>query len=133
MGCEKMMGKRARALCAAILFFVTMAIGFSACGNGEEPEGSTAPKGSQPVQTEQTVNPLTGLSGFREAAVGHRPVAVMINNAPAARPQWGLCSPDIVLEGLAEGGITRMMWLFADVQSIPKIGSVRSARHDFWR
>lgn len=131
MGCEKMMGKRARALCAAILFFVTMAIGFSACGNGEEPEGSTAPKGSQPVQTEQTVNPLTGLSGFREAAVGHRPVAVMINNAPAARPQWGLCSPDIVLEGLAEGGITRMMWLFADVQSIPKIGSVRSARHDF--
>ena len=131
MDCEKMMGKRARAFCAAVLFFAAMAIGFSACGNGEELEGSTVPKGSQQAQTQQTVNPLTGLSGFREAAVGRRPVAVMINNAPAARPQWGLCAPDIVLEGLAEGGITRMMWLFADVQSIPKIGSVRSARHDF--
>ena len=103
MDCEKMMGKRARAFCAAVLFFAAMAIGFSACGNGEELEGSTVPKGSQQAQTQQTVNPLTGLSGFREAAVGRRPVAVMINNAPAARPQWGLCAPDIVLEGLGGG------------------------------
>ena len=105
MDCEKMMGKRARAFCAAVLFFAAMAIGFSACGNGEELEGSTVPKGSQQAQTQQTVNPLTGLSGFREAAVGRRPVAVMINNAPQP-PAVGLCAPDIVLEGLAEGGIT---------------------------
>ena len=38
MDCEKMMGKRARAFCAAVLFFAAMAIGFSACGNGEELE-----------------------------------------------------------------------------------------------
>lgn len=73
MDCEKMMGKRARAFCAAVLFFAAMAIGFSACGNGEELEGSTVPKGSQQAQTQQTVNPLTGLSGFREAAVGRAP------------------------------------------------------------
>ena len=89
MDCEKMMGKRARAFCAAVLFFAAMAIGFSACGNGEELEGSTVPKGSQQAQTQQTVNPLTGLSGFREAAVGRRPVAVMINNAPAAARSGG--------------------------------------------
>lgn len=77
-------------------------------------------------------NPLTGETGYRAEAAGRRPVAIMINNAPAARPQWGLCSPDIVVEALAEGGVTRMMWLYADEQSIPeKVGSVRSARHDF--
>ncbi len=78
-----------------------------------------------------TTNPLTGLSGFNKNAVGKRPIAIAINNAPPARPQWGLCSPDIVVEGMVEGGITRMLWLFADVNAIPKVGSLRSARHDF--
>lgn len=128
---EKIIGSGARTLCAAVLFLIMMAIGLSACGKGEASGVSTEPMGTQQAQKTETVNPLTGLPGFSQAAVGKRPVAVMINNAPAARPQWGLCSPDIVLEGLAEGGITRMMWMFADVQSIPKIGSVRSARHDF--
>lgn len=77
------------------------------------------------------VNPLTGEAGFDAEKLGVRPVAIMINNAPAARPQWGLCSPDIVFEGVVEGGATRMMWVYADVNDIPKVGSVRSARHDF--
>lgn len=122
--------RRARAGFAAALFLLTMAAGLSGCGNEEEPGLSTAPMGTQHQKAGPT-NPLTGLAGYPQAAVGKRPVAVMINNAPAARPQWGLCSPDIVLEGLAEGGVTRMMWMFADVNSIPKIGSLRSARHDF--
>lgn len=77
-------------------------------------------------------NPLTGEEGFSSAAVGKRPVAIMINNAPSARPQWGLCTPDIVVEGLVEGSATRMMWIYADAEDIPeKVGSLRSARHDF--
>lgn len=123
-------GRRVRALFAASLFLLAMAAGLSGCGRGGDTDLSTEPTESQ-EQRAEPINPLTGVAGFPQAAVGKRPVAVMINNAPAARPQWGLCAPDIVLEGLAEGGITRMMWLFADVNSIPKIGSLRSARHDF--
>ena len=35
-----------------------------------------------------------------------RPIAVIVENAPAARPQSGLSKADIVYEILAEGGIT---------------------------
>ena len=77
------------------------------------------------------LNPLTGLPLRDKAAVGKRPLVCMVNNAPPARPQWGLCAADIVLEGLVEGGTTRMLWMFADVRDMPKIGPIRSARHDF--
>ena len=77
-----------------------------------------------------SLSPLTGLPDFK--AEGKRPVAFMINNSAKARPHWGLCTPDIVFEGITEGGITRMLWLYADINDVPdKIGSMRSARHDF--
>lgn len=80
----------------------------------------------------QIYNPLTGEPGFSPSAVGKRPIAFMINNAPSARPQWGLCTPDIVIEGLVEGSASRMMWIYADPETVPeKVGSMRSARHDF--
>lgn len=77
------------------------------------------------------INPLTGEDGLSDSAVGKRPMAVVVENAPAARPQWGLGSADITVEGLVEGGITRMLWLYSDVSSIPKVGPIRSARIDF--
>ncbi len=77
------------------------------------------------------INPLTGEDGLSSSAVGKRPAAVVVENAPAARPQWGLGSADITIEGLVEGGITRMLWLYSDVSSIPKVGPIRSARIDF--
>jgi len=58
------------------------------------------------------------------------PVAVMIENSPAARPQVGLTSADIVYEAVTEGGITRFMGIFS--QNYPtKAGPVRSARSYF--
>ena len=77
------------------------------------------------------INPLTGLGGLAASAQGKRPVAVVVENHPDARPQWGLCSPDIVMEGLAEGGITRMLYLYQDIATAPKIGPTRSARHNY--
>ena len=56
-----------------------------------------------------------------------RPYAVMINTHNAALPQSGLKDAYIVYELMVEGGITRMMALFKDVD-VEKIGSVRSAR-----
>lgn len=41
-----------------------------------------------------------------------RPMAVMIENTPDARPQSGLTRADVVYEAVAEGGITRFMALF---------------------
>lgn len=60
-----------------------------------------------------------------------RPFAVMINNAPAARPvQSGLQDAYIVYEIIVEGGITRYMALFLN-QNTARIGSIRSSRHYF--
>lgn len=74
-------------------------------------------------------NPLTGEPGYPENALDRRPVAVMVNNLNAALPHRGLSQADILYEVAVEGGITRMLAVFADISSIPSVGPVRSARH----
>lgn len=59
-----------------------------------------------------------------------RPYAVMINCHNASLPQSGLDKAYIVYELMVEGGITRMMALFKDVD-FDKVGSVRSARTQY--
>lgn len=134
--------KRLVVLAAAIVLLAVLGVGTAYYIKNYTDEKSiptNAQSTSDILATQETtqapiardVNPLTGLSGFNENAYGKRPIAVVVENAPAARPQWGLCSPDIVIEGIVEGGITRMLWLYADVNTIPKVGPLRSARHDF--
>lgn len=62
-----------------------------------------------------------------------RPLAVMIENSPDARPQSGLSKSDIVFEALAEGGVTRFMAMFyCGVQSEDTVlAPIRSARTYF--
>ena len=129
---DRQIFKRAAAVLLSLMLTVTI---FSACGKEKkdyEPESqSTQPSTTEAVPVvSATVNPLTGLE-LRADAVGKRPVAVMVENSPDARPQWGLSTPDVVIEGEVEAGITRMMWLYADAQDIPKVGPTRSARHDY--
>ncbi|MEX1051787.1 MAG: DUF3048 domain-containing protein [Patescibacteria group bacterium] len=66
-----------------------------------------------------------------EPAIAKRhPVAAMIENSTAARPQVGLTSADVVYEAVSEGGITRFMAVYSQV--LPeKAGPVRSARSYF--
>lgn len=60
-----------------------------------------------------------------------RPLAVMINNHPVARPlQSGLQDAYLVYEIIVEGGFTRLMALYKD-QNTARIGSLRSARYYF--
>jgi hypothetical protein len=60
-----------------------------------------------------------------------RPIAIMINNHPDARVNHaGLQDAYMVYEIIVEGGLTRYMALFKDVQTA-RIGSVRSSRHYF--
>lgn len=72
--------------------------------------------------------PLTGVAV--KEPIANRPFMIMVENAPAARPQSGLYRADIVYEVLAEGEITRFLSVF---QSEPAeiIGPVRSMRPYF--
>jgi hypothetical protein len=56
------------------------------------------------------------------------PIAVMIDDLSAARPQSGLSSASVVWQAPAEGGIPRYMAIFQD--TLPEnVGPVRSARY----
>lgn len=114
------------ALCAAS--FLLWSYSSSAV---HEPESTTqATTEITTTKPPEIFNPLTGLPGYSAELLGNRPIMVMINNIKESRPQWGLTTPDIIFETVTEGGITRMMWMYADKSLIPeKVGSVRSARH----
>lgn len=64
------------------------------------------------------------------ALAKRRPLAVMVENHPDARPQAGLSSAANVWETMTEGGITRFMGIFSPADA-EKIGPVRSARPYF--
>ncbi len=107
---------------------------FTSCGDKEEEITTTEPTTAAPTTTEAPVirNPLTGEPGYKEKAIKNRPILISVENHPQARPQWGITAADIVWEMVAEGGITRMLLMFADSSRLPdKIGPTRSARHYF--
>jgi hypothetical protein len=98
------------------------------------PEQPPTPIVQTPPPTEQTPQypytaPLTGL-GSQERLDNTRPIMVMINNAPPARPQTGLNKADIIYEVLAEGEMTRFLTVFQS-QKPEVIGPVRSIRPYF--
>lgn len=70
---------------------------------------------------------LTG-EWIEEEIGAKRPIAVMINNIQAALPQSGISEADVIYECMVEGGLTRLMAIFQDVEGLDKIGPVRSAR-----
>ncbi|MBI5529952.1 MAG: DUF3048 domain-containing protein [Candidatus Doudnabacteria bacterium] len=95
----------------------------------------TNPQSSQNVQAagnqqaEEKLEAINGVPVNKELAAA-RPLAVIIENHPDARPQSGLSSADVVYETLAEGGITRFLAIFQSSQA-KAIGPVRSAREYF--
>ncbi|WP_307847776.1 DUF3048 domain-containing protein [Metabacillus bambusae] len=115
------------------LAIFSMLIIISACSNKEEQRSventDSNQKEEKPVVAEveeKVTYPLTGLE-VEETELDQRPIAVMINNHPSARPQSGLHKADVVYEVLSEGSITRFLAIFQS--EIPDIiGPVRSAR-----
>lgn len=94
------------------------------CGKKPEPrEDKEVKKNEEVKQEEKKVNIIDVNSDTR-------PYAVMINCHGEALPQAGLDNAYMVYELMVEGGITRMMALFKDVD-VSKIGSVRSARTQY--
>ncbi len=74
-------------------------------------------------------DPLTGLPAD-PVKLARVPLVVMIDNHPDAAPQTGLNAADLVIEALAEGGITRFETFFLSGDA-PTVGPIRSARPYF--
>jgi hypothetical protein len=91
------------------------------------PSSSPEPTAT-PVPTPTTVPaPLTGRLVLPQVAARH-PIAVMIDDLGAARPQSGFSAASVVWQAPAEGGIPRYMLVFQE--NIPTdVGPVRSARY----
>ena len=114
----------------ALIFLMSFAAVLAGCKAEEPVEEPPPPPPS---------DPLTGAlveEGFDESALNRRITAFVVENTPDARPQWGLddenYSPDIVLQGEVEGGITRTLWFYSDYNKLPEvIGPTRSARPPF--
>ena len=97
----------------------------SSGGESSQPTESTKKTISE-LQITGNINILSGLE-ISDKVSNSRPFAIMINNAPEARPQSGLNKADIVLEVVDEGGITRLIGIFSS-NKVDTIGPIRSAR-----
>lgn len=107
------------------LLIGTSSVVLTGCGDKETAE-----------EPERVYNRLTG--DETNTAEGKRSVAIVVENTAAARPQWGIDddekSPDIILHGEVEGGITRMLWFYSDMEQVAdKVGPLRSARPPYIR
>ena len=96
---------------------------------------STAAPTFTPVPPTATAPPIPsvpegGARLFPRGVLTARPWTVMIDNHPDAYPQSGLDRAAVVIEGLAEFGITRFMATYADgiTPDAAEIGPVRSTR-----
>lgn len=102
---------------------VLILIVFSLCGCGKD-------KKEEPKKTNTKKQEIKEEIKIIDVNSDTRPYAVMINCHNEALPHSGLQDAYIVYELLVEGGITRMMALFKDVD-VSKIGSIRSARTQY--
>ncbi|MFZ2537600.1 MAG: DUF3048 domain-containing protein [Oscillospiraceae bacterium] len=123
---------RVISFCMALAMCIAM---LTACAGDKNMDAETQPiisqTSSQAIEEVGIVNPFTGETGYSEELLKTRPVAVMINNIGAALPQSGIADADIIYEMPVEGPVTRLMAVFSDYKSMPNIGSIRSARHDY--
>lgn len=118
-------------LLAVILSVICLAA-FAGCSGNQNSSSALTNTESEAVSSEApkfAKDPLTGEYTLDFSAEDKRPIAIMINNIKISLPQRGISEASIIYEALAEGGITRLMAVFPDVNKIPDVGSVRSARH----
>lgn len=116
----------------------------NATGAPDEPT-APAPTDADPTETAAPTDPVPTLPAAdaanynrltgeydNPAGAASRAVGVMIGNNGKSRPQIGIWSGDLFLEAETEGGITRIMAVFADASRVPeKLCPVRSARSPF--
>ncbi|HEY1064387.1 MAG TPA: DUF3048 domain-containing protein [Candidatus Saccharimonadales bacterium] len=116
------------AICIVLLIAI-LGIGAFALFHKPEVSKTVTPTTSAkkaPVKPTTVASALSGLQVQPE--VNQRPViGIMIENSKEARPQSGLSEAGVVIEAIAEGGITRFLALYQDQQP-GNVGPIRSAR-----
>src|SRR5258708_15893408 len=141
-----------------LLYIASTAISFgvvSALGKKGGAGGSVTPAENQAAETKAAASALGQLLNIdpkaprdqscplngklytqveADAWSKRRPLAVMIENHPDARPQSGLSNADMVFEAMAEGGVTRFMaFFYCDAQAEDvTLAPIRSARQYFF-
>jgi hypothetical protein len=122
-----------RVVAATALAVLTLT---TACGGGSKPKATPTPTkttaSSTPVSTTPApttaapvapaVNPLTGVAPVPSGPV----VAVKIDDTASARPMRNINQADVVYIEQVEGGLTRLLAVFATNK--PVVGYVRSTR-----
>lgn len=129
------------AVIVAVLAILGAAIGIGVAYNGRtssdtsfEPtpsatKSATAITSPTPTSTPQLVARLLDGTMVSQGEENVRPLGVMIENHPDARPQSGLAQANWVYEAIAEGGITRFLALFANPDTTQvRVGPIRSVR-----
>lgn len=97
--------------------------------NGKNPTESSKPAAPETVYY---MNPLTGEKNLTLEESKQQPAAVMINNLNFAQPkQTGVNKADIVYETEVEGGITRLMAVYNNINKVSRVGTIRSARYAY--
>lgn len=131
-------------ICTAVCFLLTVAMLCALCACGGDPiDTPTVTIPTEPVETTTTtqttqapsaVNMITGVNDMGNSTLT-RPVGIMVaNNDFIQDEQVGLGKADMWVEAETEGGITRIMAVFANTERVPdSIGPVRSARTPFFR
>ncbi len=99
----------------------------TACSTADP--NSTEGESNIPVKKRE-YNYITG-EALKDTDSTERPVAIMVDNSKFAQPQYGISKADIIYEMVTEGGITRLMAVFSDLDNVEYVGPVRSARDQF--
>ncbi len=123
-------------LCAIAVFLSCLFAG--GCGKKKEEPAAPAPTTTTTEVTTTTQapdphlqNPYTGEMDIDPDATS-RPIGVMVGNNWKSRPQYGIEDADLYFEAETEGGITRMMAIYASAERMPdRVGPCRSARTHF--
>lgn len=106
----------------------------------KETTEQTQPTQTAPPETEEATTPVTEpeivyynpFTGERtEEPYTARPFLVSINNSKSALPHCGVNEADIVYEMLVNEMATRCLALVTDLDTVKKLGPVRSLRYNF--
>lgn len=112
----------------------------AACSPGSDPQNPTVATSGPSLAPSVSTSGTLGRDVGRDGAVAVRPgilnrrarssgpvLAVKIDNTSGARPRVGLTAADVVYVELVEGGLTRLLAIYAS-QLPAHVGPVRSAR-----
>lgn len=131
-----------------IAFVLLVCLSLCACGNTQDTPVTTTAAPTQvttepTVETTEATQPATTEAEaevlYRHPLTGEvlaepfttRPVALSMGNSKGCLPQYGLSKADIVHEIETEGGITRLLVVFTDLENAGQVGPIRSARTYF--